>query len=109
MKTLCPNCYSNQVIPATIANPNFPQSLEPTLLSPAVLASLGVAVCKHLAVPPVYGMVIGTLTGVVLANLGNRMIPATSYYCRHCHQVFDTDNPRFTQTDMDITCPNRFV
>lgn len=100
MKTLCPNCYSNQVIPATVASPSFPQSLDPTLLSPTVLASLGVAICKHLAIPPIYGIVIGTIAGIALSSCSSSQSACTSYYCRNCNQLFDS---------VDNRCPNYVV
>ena len=92
MKPLCPKCFSSQVVPMTTANPNFPQSLEPSLLSPAVIASVGVAICRQLGVPPLYGMVIGTIVGIALSNFANKQIACTSYYCRSCQQCFETDN-----------------
>nr|WP_313093381.1 hypothetical protein [Moraxella sp. CTOTU48268] len=109
MKTLCPKCFSCHVVPVTTANPNFPQSLEPTLLSPAVLASVGASVCKQLVMPPSLGMVIGTVVGIALSNLGNRQTACHSYYCRHCNQVFDTNNCHFNQPEMNESCPSSLV
>lgn len=97
MKTLCPKCFSSQLVPVTTSSPNFPQSLDPTLLSPAVLASVGASVCKQLVMPPVIGTVVGTIVGIALSNLGNRQMACTSYYCRNCQQVFDVDNGCQTQ------------
>jgi len=113
MKPLCPKCFSSQVVPVTTANPNFPQSLDPTLLSPAVLASVGASVCKQLVIPPSLGMVIGTVVGIALSNLGNRQTACSSYYCRNCNQVFDVDNRHLTQPQMnnktDTACPSSLV
>lgn len=113
MKPLCPNCFSSQVVPVTTANPNFPQSLDPTLLSPAVLASVGASVCKQLVIPSSLGMVIGTVVGIALSNLGNRQTACSSYYCRNCNQVFDIDNRHLTQPQMNnkmgSPCPSSLV
>lgn len=99
MKTLCPKCFTSNVVPVTNANPNFPQSLDPTLLSPAVLASVGVSVCKQMVIPPSLGMVIGTIVGIALTNLGTRTA-CTSYYCRNCNQVFDVDTRNVSNPDI---------
>ena len=106
MKTLCPKCFSSHVVPVTTANPNFPQSLDPTLLSPAVLASVGASVCKQLVIPPCLGMVVGTIVGIALSNLDNPTV-CSSYYCRNCNQVFDVDAR--SVTDTDIACPTQLV
>ena len=107
MKTLCPNCYSSAVLPVTTASLNFPQSLEPTLLSPAVLASVGANVCKQVAISPNLGMVIGTLIGIGLANLNHKPLNCYSYYCRNCNRVFDVANPN--HADLDNACPTSLV
>lgn len=113
MKTLCPKCFSSHIVPVTTANPDFPQSLDPTLLSPAVLASIGAIVCKQLVMPPSLGMVIGTVVGIALSNLGNCQADCSSYYCRHCNQVFDFDNRNFNQPEMNkkmnTPCPSSLV
>lgn len=113
MKTLCPKCFSSHIVPVTTANPDFPQSLDPTLLSPAVLASVGVSVCKQLDMPPSLGMIIGTVVGIALSNLGNRQNACHSYYCRHCNQVFDIASSHLTQPQMnnqtDNPCPPSLV
>ena len=113
MKTLCPKCFSSHIVPVITANPDFPQSLDPTLLSPAVLASVGVSVCKQLVIPPSLGMVIGTVVGIALSNLGNRQTACSSYYCRNCNQVFDIDNRHLTQPQMNnkmgCPCPTQLV
>lgn len=109
MKTLCPNCYSSVVLPVTTASLDFPQSLEPTLLSPSVLASVGATVCKQVAIPPSLGMVIGTLIGIGLANLNHKPLNCYSYYCRNCNKVFDVDNPKPHQADLDTTRPTSLV
>ncbi len=106
MKTLCPNCFSSHIVPVTTANPNFPQSLEPTMLSPSVLASVGATVCKQIAMPTSLGMVIGTLIGIGLSNL-TKPTPCHSYYCRNCNKVFDAEiNPK---ADLDNACPTSLV
>ena len=109
MKPLCPNCFSSHVVPVTTADPNFPQSLDPTLLSPAVLASVGASVCRQLVIPPSLGMVIGTVVGIALSNLGNHQTACHSYYCRNCNQVFDTDNRTLSQPVKDTACPTQLV
>ena len=113
MKPLCPNCFNSHVVPVTTANPNFPQSLDPTLLSPAVLASVGASVCRQLVIPPSLGMVIGTVVGIALSNLGNHQTACHSYYCRNCNQVFDIDNRHLTQPQMNnktgSPCPSSLV
>lgn len=108
MKTLCPKCFTSDIVPVTTANPNFPQSLDPTLISPAVLASLGTSVCKQLFIPPSLGMVIGTIVGIALTNLSTKT-PCTSYYCRSCNQVFDVENPKSSKPQMDIAYPSYLV
>lgn len=109
MKTLCPNCFSSHVVPVTTANPNFPQSLDPTLLSPAVLASVGASLCKQTTVPSMVGTILGTIIGIALSNLGNHQTACHSYYCRNCNQVFDTDNRTLSQPVTDIACPSSLV
>lgn len=109
MKNLCPKCFSSHIVPVTTANPNFPQSLDPTLLSPAVLASIGASLCKQLVMPPSLGMVIGTVVGIALSNLGNCQADCSSYYCRHCNQVFDIDNRNFNQPEMNNKTDNTYL
>ena len=101
MKTLCPNCFSSHVVPVTTANPNFPQSLDPALLSPAVLASVGASLCKQTTVPSMVGTILGTIIGVALSNLGNHQTACHSYYCRNCNQVFDIASSHLTQPQMN--------
>jgi hypothetical protein len=113
MKTLCPNCFSSHVVPVTTANPNFPQSLDPTLLSPAVLASVGASLCKQTTVPSMVGTILGTIIGIALSNLGNHQTACHSYYCRNCNQVFDIDNRHSTQSQVNnktgSPCPSSLV
>ena len=113
MKPLCPNCFSSHVVPVTTANPNFPQSLDPALLSPAVLASVGASLCKQTTVPSMVGTILGTIIGIALSNLGNRQTACSSYYCRNCNQVFDVDNRHLTQPQMNnktgSPCPTQLV
>ena len=109
MKTLCPNCFSSHVVPVTTANPNFPQSLDPALLSPAVLASVGASLCKQTTVPSMVGTILGTIIGIALSNLGNHQTACHSYYCRNCKQVFDTDDRTLSQPVMDTACATPLV
>ncbi len=109
MKPLCPNCFSSHVVPVTTANPNFPQSLDPALLSPAVLASVGASLCKQTTVPSMVGTILGTIIGIALSNLGNHQTACHSYYCRNCKQVFDTDDRTLSQPVMDTACPTQLV
>ena len=113
MKTLCPNCFSSHVVPVTTADPNFPQSLDPALLSPAVLASVGASLCKQTAIPSMVGTILGTIIGIALSNLGNHQTACHSYYCRNCNQVFDIDNRHLTQPQMNSKsgspCPSSLV
>jgi hypothetical protein len=113
MKTLCPNCFSSHVVPVTTANPNFPQSLDPALLSPAVLASVGASLCKQTTVPSMVGTILGTIIGIALSNLGNHQTACHSYYCRNCNQVFDIDNRHSTQSQVNnktgSPCPSSLV
>ncbi|MFW2178460.1 MULTISPECIES: hypothetical protein [unclassified Moraxella] len=101
MTQLCPKCFSNHVVPVTTANPNFPQSLEPTLLSPAVLASVGASVCKQTSLPQSVGVILGTIFGLALANF-SKPINSRSFYCCKCHQVFEVDNQPLTHQKQDI-------
>ncbi|MDI4509518.1 hypothetical protein E6P75_04740 [Moraxella osloensis] len=113
MKPLCPNCFSSHIVPVTTANPDFPQSLDPTLLSPAVLASVGASLCKQTTVPSMVGTILGTIIGIALSNLGNRQNACHSYYCRHCNQVFDIASSHLTPPQMnnqtDNPCPPSLV
>ena len=113
MKPLCPNCFSSHVVPVTTANPNFPQSLDPALLSPAVLASVGASLCKQTTVPSMVGTILGTIIGIALSNLGNHQTACHSYYCRNCNQVFDIDNRHSTQSQVNnktgSPCPSSLV
>lgn len=67
MKTLCPNCFSNDTYPVTAPSLQFPQSLEPTLLSPAVLAGIGASLCRERNIPPSFGMLLGTMASLMLS------------------------------------------
>lgn len=96
MKPFCNKCYSTQVYPVKGASLNFPESLNQTVFSPTVLASVGVKICKNCQVNPMIGMAVGTLFGVgfsiwqqtssgksLLGNVGQDL-----YYCSNCQNVF---------------------
>lgn len=96
MKTLCPHCFSNDTYPVSAPSLQFPQSLEPTLLSPAVLAGIGASICRERNIPSSFGMLLGTMAGIAL-SLGQQHLASSeakpSFYCRHCNRVFDGTSP----------------
>lgn len=106
MKPICPRCYSSYVYPVSPTRLSFPQSLEPNLLSPAVLAGIGASLCRQHNLSPTLGMIAGSTVGIALTYLSEHTQPTYriedehSYYCRSCNQVFD-DKP----IHQDEACP----
>lgn len=102
MKPICEKCYSRNVYPTHAASLDFPNSLNQTLLSPNVLASIGASICKSYHVNPVIGAMAGTLLGGVVSLVGDTsktQFGAASqdvYYCQDCHHIFSKDK---TTTD----------
>ena len=96
MKTLCPNCFSNDTYPVIGPSLQFPQSLESTLLSPAVLAGIGASLCRERNIPPSFGMLLGTMASLMLSVSQQHLAPSNSkpsLYCRNCNRVFDWPSP----------------
>lgn len=87
MKPICTHCFSSDTYPVSSAKNEFPESLQPTLLSPSVLGRIGLTVCKQTNIPPIVGLVLGTLVGLALTRLTESS--PVSYYCRQCNHVFD--------------------
>lgn len=95
---LCPNCYTSNSYPINPSSLTYPASLEASMLSSSVLASVGAGLCKSQHLPPVIGIAIGTLAGMGLSVLKEKSITQQaclkrennnpSYYCQNCQSVF---------------------
>ena len=90
MKPICPYCHASAVYEVS-DDTNHPHTAS--LLSPAMLVSLGVSLCKSLKFHPAIGAVAGIALAIViemrqptnaLPMLGN-----PQYRCSHCDHVFN--------------------
>jgi len=91
MKTLCPSCESSLVYEMTDGSQI---NLIDQLLSPAVLVSLGVSLCKTLKVHPAIGVVAGTTVAALIeithSHQALPMLVNKQYRCDDCSHVFTT-------------------
>lgn len=95
---LCPSCFKSATYAIKPSAMTYPASLEPCLLSPTVLASIGAGLCKSHHLPPVIGIAVGTLAGMALSVLQDKDFTQkpclqlehshTSYFCQNCQLVF---------------------
>ncbi|MGP5076245.1 hypothetical protein ACTXGZ_12210 [Psychrobacter celer] len=91
MKTLCPSCQSSAIYEMTDGSQI---NLIDQLLSPAVLVSLGVSLCKTLKVHPAIGVVAGTTVAALIeitqSHQALPMLVNKQYRCDDCSHVFTT-------------------
>ena len=91
MKTTCPCCQSTAVYEMT---DGISINLIDQLLSPAVLVSLGVSMCKTIKVHPAIGVVAGTTIAALIemtqSNQALPMLVNQQYRCDDCTHVFTT-------------------
>lgn len=89
MKTICPCCQSTAVYEMT---DGISINLIDQLLSPAVLVSLGVSLCKTLKVHPAIGVVAGTTVAALIEMTQSHqalpMLINQQYRCDDCTHVF---------------------
>lgn len=95
---LCPSCFKSATYAIKPSAMTYPASLEPSLLSPTVLASIGAGLCKSQHLPPVIGIAIGTLAGMTLSLMQDKDFSqkpclqlehsCASYFCQNCQSVF---------------------
>ncbi|MGP4863214.1 hypothetical protein ACTXGK_03360 [Psychrobacter sp. T6-5] len=87
MKTICPCCQSTAVYEMTDGI-----NLIDQLLSPAVLVSFGVSLCKTLKVHPSIGVVAGkTVSALIEMTQSHQALPLLvnqQYRCDDCSHVF---------------------
>ena len=94
MKPICPNCHSSHVIENIETSM---QSISEHVLSPKILVSLGVGVCKYYKINPVIGMVAGSAIATVINLAQQRLIQPPliraavlpRYLCRTCQHTFN--------------------
>ncbi|MGE6245891.1 hypothetical protein ACQKCF_07825 [Psychrobacter proteolyticus] len=89
MKTICPYCQSTAVYEMTDGTSI---NLIDQLLSPTVLVSLGVSLCKTLKVHPAIGVVAGTTVAALIEMTQSHqalpMLVNKQYRCDDCSHVF---------------------
>lgn len=89
MKPICPYCHSSAVYEMS---DDTSHSNTASLLSPAMLVSLGVSICKSLKFHPAIGAVAGIALAVVIEmRQPTDALPMRinkQYRCRHCDHVF---------------------
>ena len=89
MKPICPCCRSSAVYELSDGANN---TLVESLLSPAMLVSLGVSLCKTLKFHPAIGAVAGiALAAVIEMAQSNNALPMLinkQYRCDDCTYVF---------------------
>lgn len=94
MKTICPYCGSTHV--QTTHQNTYSQSFkfDSTLVTPALLATLGGSVCKSIRINPLFGEITGTVVGVVInmvyeANMKKaKLILEPVHHCLECGETF---------------------
>ena len=93
MKTICPCCRSSAVFEMT---DGVTINLIDHLLSPAVLISLGVSLCKTFKVHPAIGVVAGsTVAALIEITQSHQALPMLvnkQYRCEDCLHVFTIFN-----------------
>ena len=93
MKPICPCCRSSAVYELSDGANN---TLVESLLSPAMLVSLGVSLCKTLKFHPAIGAVAGiALAAVIEMAQSNNALPMLinkQYRCDDCTHVFTAFN-----------------
>ena len=94
MKPICPNCHSSHVIENIDTSM---QSISEHMLSPKILVSLGVGVCKYYKINPMIGMVAGSALATVINLAQQRLMQPPllraailpRYLCRTCQHTFN--------------------
>ena len=93
MKPICPCCRSSAVYELSDGANN---TLVESLLSPAMLVSLGVSLCKTLKFHPAIGAVAGIALAAVIemaqSNSALPMLINKQYRCDDCTHVFTAFN-----------------
>ena len=93
MKPICPCCRSSAVYEVCDGANN---TLIESLVSPAMLVSLGVSICKTLKFHPAIGAVAGiALAAVIELAQPNNALPMLAnkqYRCSNCTHVFSSFN-----------------
>ena len=93
MKPICPCCRSSAVYELSDGTNN---TLVESLLSPAMLVSLGVSLCKtlkfHPAIGAVAGIALATVIEMAQSNNALPMLINKQYRCDDCTHVFTAFN-----------------
>ncbi|WP_352338772.1 hypothetical protein [Psychrobacter sp. 16-MNA-CIBAN-0192] len=93
MKPLCPYCHASAVYEVS---DDTSHHHTVSLLSPAMLVSLGVSLCKSLKLHPAIGAVAGIALAVVIEmRQPTNALPMRvnrKYRCSHCDHVFTDFN-----------------
>ena len=93
MKPICPCCRSSAVYELSDGANN---TLVESLLSPAMLVSLGVSLCKtlkfHPAIGAVAGIALATVIEMAQSNNALPMLINKQYRCDDCTHVFTAFN-----------------
>ncbi len=93
MKPICPNCHSSHVIENIDTSI---QSISEHVLSPKLLVSLSVSVCKYYKINPMIGMVAGSAIATVINLAQQRLMQPPliraavlpRYLCSTCQHSF---------------------
>lgn len=106
MNPICEKCYSRNTHPMTGSSTFFPQSLNQTLFSPSVLASIGASICRYYRVNPAIGVMTGVVLGGAISLVQEHQrfkqlgFKQSMFYCQNCHHVFQKrDDVVKTATD----------
>nr|WP_181718227.1 hypothetical protein [Psychrobacter sp.]QJS05120.1 hypothetical protein [Psychrobacter sp.] len=93
MKPICPYCHASAVYEVS-DDTSHPHTAS--LLSPAMLVSLGVSLCKSLKFHPAIGAVAGIALAafIEMRQLTNALPMRVNrkYHCSHCDHVFTDFN-----------------
>ena len=93
MKPICPNCHSAHVIENIDTST---QALTEHVLSPKLLVSFGVGVCKYYKINPMIGMVAGSAIATVINLAQQRLVQPPliraallpRFLCSTCQHTF---------------------
>ena len=93
MKPICPNCHSSYVIENIDTST---QGMAEHVLSPKLLVSLSVSICKYYKINPMIGMVAGSAIATVINLAQQRLMQPPliraavmpRYLCSTCQHSF---------------------
>ena len=93
MKPICPNCHSAHVIENIDTST---QGMAEHMLSPKLLVSLSVSMCKYYKINPMIGMVAGSAIATVINLAQQRLMQPPliraavlpRYLCSTCQHSF---------------------